>query len=300
MKLENSFKNMFLSLTGIALVAAFLLSAIYLLTKDTIENAKQKKQQEAIRNVLPKFDHFDTHVVDGLTIHRAYLNDKFVGAAVESFSPNGFSGEIRIIVGFDTAGNIINYNVLEQQETPGLGTKIVDWFKTPRGNIIGKNPSNNILKLKRDGGEIDGITASTISSRAFLEAVAAAYNAFANNLDNNISILQKVIEQQTDSIKNHNLSDFIIYLPEPVISRPIKKKTEVNEATYASVIEKKKQDTTKTLQKTFSSNVTYPIYTKNANRDTALISSQRKIKDELHQKIKNELNIIIKKDTTHK
>ena len=61
--------------------------------------------------------------------------------------------------------------------------KYLDWFKTDKNNqsIKGKNPATNNLTVSKDGGEVDAITAATISSRAFLEAVQSAYNAYANN-----------------------------------------------------------------------------------------------------------------------
>ena len=124
----------------------------------------------------------ENDTVNNLPVYRAYQDDTFVGAAVEA-SANGFGGEIKIMVGFDPQGNIIDYAVLQQAETPGLGTKIVDWFKTDKNNqsIKGKNPATNNLTVSKDGGEVDAITAATISSRAFLEAVQSAYNAYANN-----------------------------------------------------------------------------------------------------------------------
>ncbi len=191
-KLESSFKNMLLVLTGIALFAAVTLAAVYNLTQEPIEQAKTAKQENAIKEVLPPFEKLDEPEIVNLPdkgdfiIYKAYdSNNKFVGAAVESFSNNGFSGEIKIMVGFDTDGNIVDYSVLEQKETPGLGTKMADWFKTDKGgqNIKGKNPAVNNLKVTKEGGEVDAITAATISSRAFLEAVQNAYAAYANNPD---------------------------------------------------------------------------------------------------------------------
>ena len=136
-----------------------------------------------------------------LRVFKAYKADgQFVGAAVESLSKNGFGGEIKVMVGFVAQGCITEYSVLEQKETPGLGTKMVTWFrpqtekkkslletifhyevKTPekQSSIIGKNPAVNKMTVSKDGGEIDAITASTISSRAFLESVRTAYNAYA-------------------------------------------------------------------------------------------------------------------------
>lgn len=186
-QLESSFKNMVLVLAAISLFAAVTLSSVYTFTKDPIAKSKLAKQQNAIKEVLPKsFDHLaepDT-IKDGtenLVVHKAYDKaNNFIGAAVESSSNNGFAGKILIMVGFDAAGTIVNYSVLEQKETPGLGTKMVDWFKTDKGNqnICGKNPATTNLTVSKDGGDVDAITASTISSRAFLFTIRNAYHAF--------------------------------------------------------------------------------------------------------------------------
>lgn len=156
---------------------------------------------EAIKAVLPVFDKIENDTANGLNIYKAYKADgQFIGAAVESMSKNGFGGEIKVMVGFDAQGNITEYSVLEQKETPGLGTKMVTWFRPQtekkkslletifhyevktaekQSSIIGKNPAVNKMTVSKDGGEIDAITASTISSRAFLESVRTAYNAYA-------------------------------------------------------------------------------------------------------------------------
>jgi electron transport complex protein RnfG len=196
-------------LTGISLFAAVALGMMYSVTKAPIEASKEAKAQEAIREVLPAFERLDNpefiEIDDAGTfaVHKAYDGaGQFVGAAVESFSNNAFNGKIKVMVGFDKEGNITNYSVLEQQETPGLGTKMTDWFKPQaetresfvetifgfrikaearKSSVIGKNPANDNLTVSKDGGEIDGITAATISSRAFLQAVRVAYAAYAND-----------------------------------------------------------------------------------------------------------------------
>ena len=82
------------------------------------------------------------------------------------------------MVGFKPDGSITNVEVLEQKETPGLGTKMAtDW----KNQFVGKNPKNFVLKVGKDGGEIDAITASTITSRAFLDALNRAYNSYKQN-----------------------------------------------------------------------------------------------------------------------
>lgn len=183
---------MVLVLTGITLFAALALGSVYSLTKDPIAASKKAKQENAIKEVLPPFERIDAvEVVEvedagSFNVYKAYDKDNhFVGAAVESFSKNGFSGDIKVMVGFDKEGKIVNYSILEQKETPGLGTKMVDWFKTSKGkqNINGLNPVTAKLTVNKDGGDVDAITAATISSRAFLESVRFAYAAYAKNSD---------------------------------------------------------------------------------------------------------------------
>ena len=179
-KLKSSLLNMILSLTCIALVAAALLSGVYLLTQENIEAQKTAKQLAAISAVLPTHERIaDPETVQGLTVHKAYTGDTFVGAAVETES-NGFGGKIRLMVGFNNDSHITGYEVLEQTETPGLGTHIVEWFKNADKagqNIIGRK-ATGAMTVSKDGGDVDAITAATISSRAFLEAVNKAYEAY--------------------------------------------------------------------------------------------------------------------------
>lgn len=207
-KLESSFKNMVLILTAITLFAALTLASVYSFTKEPIALSKMAKQQKAIQQVLPAgFDHLSDpiNVEDGnelLVVNKAYdKNNNLIGAAVQSSSNNGFSGKIVVMVGFDTNGTIVDYAVLEQKETPGLGTKMGDWFKTEKGkqNIKGKNAAETNLTVTKDGGDIDAITAATISSRAFLFTIRNAYHAFTLNMDE-----VKNIPSATDSINSVN------------------------------------------------------------------------------------------------
>jgi electron transport complex protein RnfG len=208
--MKSSFKNMLLSLTLICLISAVALAAVYNITKEPIKQSKEAKQQEAVKAVLPDFARLDEPekvkteaLPDSLLVYRAYDSaNRFIGAAVESGSPNGFGGAIKIMVGFDENGKIVNYSVLEQKETPGLGTQMLNWFKpeakpdksliekafgfevkseAKNSSIIGKNPVKDKLTVSKDNGDIDAITAATISSRAFLEAVRNAYAAYAGN-----------------------------------------------------------------------------------------------------------------------
>ncbi|MDR0428116.1 MAG: RnfABCDGE type electron transport complex subunit G [Dysgonamonadaceae bacterium] len=187
-ELESTFKNMFLSLVLICITFGAILAGVNELTKDPIALAKKTKLENAIRDVISDFDNDPVLEMykkgiapnDTIIIYPAKKGDNLIGAAVETQTMRGFSGEIRILTGLDNEGNILNYAVLHHAETPGLGDKMNPWFKTDKNNqnIIGKNLSQKTLKLSKDGGEIDAITAATITSRAFLDAVNKSSSAF--------------------------------------------------------------------------------------------------------------------------
>jgi len=189
--IESSLKNMLLTLLVITAIAGTSLGFVYKLTEEPIAAAKAKKQQEAIKMVVPEFSNnpadeaLEVTSKEGLPIKLfpAKKDGKLVGVAVETVSNKGFAGNVSIMVGFKPDGTIENYQVLEHKETPGLGTKMDVWFKTDKGNqsVVGKNPGKNNLTVSKDGGEVDAITAATISSRAFLDAVRIGYETFMEN-----------------------------------------------------------------------------------------------------------------------
>ena len=114
---------------------------------------------------------------DTFVVYPAKKGGDLIGCAIETYDNNGYGGKVRSMVGLNAEGKVINYSVLEANETPGLGAKVSDWFKT-KGDIRGKDPAGEGFKVKKDGGEIDAITAATITSRAFLASVKSAYQAF--------------------------------------------------------------------------------------------------------------------------
>jgi electron transport complex protein RnfG len=140
------------------------------------------KKLAAIKQVVPEFNNnpndemyrLPTGEGDSLDVYPAKNDGKLVGYAVNTYTKKGFSGNISLMAGFKPDGTIVNITVLEQKETPGLGTKMTEsQFKDQFNN---KNPSLFNLKVKKDGGPVDAITAATISSRAFCDAVQRAYN----------------------------------------------------------------------------------------------------------------------------
>lgn len=186
-KLQSTLKNMVTVLGATTIIAGALLGAVNNLTADARAKAEQQKRQEALKAVAGQFDNdpmaesATITLADGATatVYPARVNGSLTAAAVESTSNDGFSGEIKILTGFDDKGQIIGYEVLSQSETPGLGAKMVDWFSgTGNRSVIGRKPLSTPLIVSKDGGDVDAITAATISSRAFLEAVNTAAEAF--------------------------------------------------------------------------------------------------------------------------
>ena len=187
-KRESTFTNMVVTLLAVTAIAATALGYVYDLTKVPIELAKIKAQNEAISKVLPKYETLGTSFKvtaetegDSLEIFPAYNGQELVGIAVKTYTKKGFSGFISIMAGIDKSGNFSGYEILEHAETPGLGSKMGVWFNNaekPNQNVIGKSPKTTKFEVSKDGGDIDAITASTISSRAFLDALVRAYNAY--------------------------------------------------------------------------------------------------------------------------
>ena len=184
-KKESSFKNMAVALFVITAVAGFFLSIVYSVTKEPILASQKAKINNAIKMVIPDFDtKTDTLLLpdsgkDSIRIYKLIKGDQNVGYAVETYTDNGFSGRFSLMVGFSNEGSITNIEVLEHKETPGLGTKMVlPAFKDQFKGIKPGDIANELLKVKKDGGTVDAITAATISSRGFCDAVNRAYSTY--------------------------------------------------------------------------------------------------------------------------
>ena len=187
-KLKSTLPNMLLSLTGICVVAGAILAGVNQMTTEPIAASKAASLEAAIKAVTPEFDNKPTEESymaatydgDSLRIYPAKKGDELVGVAVESSTKKGFGGEIKVVVGFDPDGKLINYSVQKHSETPGLGSKMQDWFRTDKNkqSVIGRTLTEDGLKVSKDGGDVDAITAATISSRAFLDAINRAYSAY--------------------------------------------------------------------------------------------------------------------------
>ena len=187
-KLESSLTNMTLVLTLVAVVMGGILAFVNHLTEGPIQQQKEKALADGIKAVMVCNDLVVAEpvevkqTVDGkehtfIIYNVKDAQGKDLGAAVQSVTM-GFGGDLKVLVGFDSEGSILGYTLLEHAETPGLGAKADQWFqKDQKGDIIGKSPAEP-LTVSKDGGQVDAITASTITSRAFLKAVNNAYNAY--------------------------------------------------------------------------------------------------------------------------
>jgi electron transport complex protein RnfG len=192
-KVKSSFINMVVTLMIITVVASLALGSVYNLTLEPIAAAKKAARERAIKLVLPAFDSLQSFKViipddpnlkdqgngdqDSLVFYRALNSGEIVGVAVQTFSNQGYDPtQIQIMVGFLPDGVIDSTVVTQQKETPGLGTKMKG--EKFNGQFAGKNPSNFNISVTKDGGEVDAITASTISSRAVCDALNRAYRTF--------------------------------------------------------------------------------------------------------------------------
>lgn len=192
-KLESTIVNMVVVLVCVAGVMSCILAYVNHITEGPIALQAEKTLQDGIKTVMGggELKVTDTENVTlpdntgkeyNFVIYQTQnTSGEYLGAAVES-TTGGFGGNLRVLVGFNPEGDILGYTVLEHSETPGLGAKATTWFQEgAKGDIIGKNPGSCNLTVSKDGGDIDAITASTITSRAFLLAVSNAYNAYKKN-----------------------------------------------------------------------------------------------------------------------
>jgi len=182
---------MLITLAVVTLVAAGLLGSVYALTKEPIRLAELKKKNDAISVVVPGFDNEPSAEVqklpldgDTLYFYTARKGEQVLGTAVETFTNSGFSGEIKLMVGFKDDGSITDIAVVKHAETPGLGDKMEIGKSDFHVQFQGKDPRSFQLAVRKDRGDVDAITASTITSRAYCEAVQRAYDGLLKLKEN--------------------------------------------------------------------------------------------------------------------
>ena len=172
----------------VAAVCSAGVAAVYAMTKDTIAETNAKKLQKSLSEVLPEYDKTDTLTIktdDGNAFcYIAQKGGQTVGYAIKTSNMTGYNGLVEVLTGFDNDGKIINTSATVLNETPGLGQKAAEpKFKD---QFKGFEPSKKTLKVKKDGGDVDAISAATITSRAYTLAVQQAFNALQKHLGNKV------------------------------------------------------------------------------------------------------------------
>ena len=185
--MKSTLFNMVAVLFCITLISSAGVGLVNMITTEPIAAAKQKAVNDAILAVLPEFDNKATTELEidamPIKVYTATVEGATVGYAVETMTKSGFNGVVKLMVGFAPTGEVLNVNVIQQSETPGLGTKMCDEGNPLLSSIKGQNLEskklvNGLLAVTKDGGDIDALTAATISSRAYVDAVNRAYIAY--------------------------------------------------------------------------------------------------------------------------
>ena len=188
--LGRSISKNSLLLAAFALATAGTLALTNLWTKDRIATAERAAQQRALFEIVPLQTHDNDMLTDvipvpldalqalnvrsGSVIHRARLNGEITALIVPAVAPDGYSGDIEMIVGVNRDGSLAGVRVLKHKETPGLGDKIDlkkhQWILSFNGKSL-QLPLLDGWKVKKDGGEFDQFAGATITPRAVVGKV---------------------------------------------------------------------------------------------------------------------------------
>lgn len=185
-RLSSTLPHMIIVLVIVAALSAFILGTVSKMTAGPIQTAKDKRELEAISQVV--YGEFDNnpfkekHLIpiagseNKIELYPARKDGNITSVAIKTFSNNGFGGKIEVMVGFLMDGSVNKFSILDNKETPGLGTKVAE--PKFQNQFSGRNPQKKGFKVKQDGGDIDAVTAATISSRAVVDAIQKASDAY--------------------------------------------------------------------------------------------------------------------------
>jgi electron transport complex protein RnfG len=178
----NGLPRLVLALTLITVGAGLLLSLVESLTRAPIAEQRRLETLRALQTVLPAFDNSpDADTVElvfgtdkkGRELKRTFFRGRqgaeISGVAFSVVAPDGYSGNINMMVGVDAGGTVVGLEILTHAETPGLGDKITR--DEVKGQFKGKALEGSDWRVKKDGGDFDQITGATISPRAVVKAV---------------------------------------------------------------------------------------------------------------------------------
>ncbi len=185
--MENTLKNMVLSLLGVTLVCSASVAVVQGVTLEPIAKAQEAATKRALAEVLPEFDESSvkTKEMNGrsVDVYTAKSGGEVVGYAVKSFTNMGYSGEIVVMVGIAPDGELLNASVLKHSETPGLGSELTKPNNVVLESLKGRQlTSDDNLMVEKDGGDVDALSGATISSRAYIDAIERAYDAVGKSI----------------------------------------------------------------------------------------------------------------------
>lgn len=193
---KSAFANAF-ALGAFAVVTALILGSVYVATKDRIEASRKLAEQQALLEVIGNFPHDNELLSDQLALttnERAFLNieessqayviryeGETTGYIFPATAPDAYSGDIDMLIGMNTEGEVLGVRVVEHKETPGLGDKVdlkkSDWILSFAGKSL-RNPRPSGWAVTKDGGEFDGFTGATITPRAVVNRVRSVLEHF--------------------------------------------------------------------------------------------------------------------------
>lgn len=182
------------------MVTAAILAFTFQATAEKIAEQEKRAAEKALLQIVPRERHDNDMLSDTLTfsaeqsavlgakgpvdVHLAKLDGELVAAIIPAIAPDGYSGEIKLIVGVNADGSVAGVRVLAHKETPGLGDKVdlnkSDWVLSFNGKSL-LNPTANKWKVKKDGGEFDQFTGATITPRAVVKRVQHVLEFFEAN-----------------------------------------------------------------------------------------------------------------------
>jgi len=182
----------------IALIGTGLLAGVNELTHDRIIEQEKLRVLRELNEIVPTAS-YDNDLLEDRTeiedaaffrhpepvpVYRARMHGQPVAALMIVTAPDGYNGDIRLVVGIDAGGTVLGVRVIAHRETPGLGDPIEtgksDWILGFTGKSL-HNPENAGWAVRRDGGEFDQFTGATITPRAVVRAVHNALLYFAAN-----------------------------------------------------------------------------------------------------------------------
>lgn len=220
--LTQSISKNSLVLGVFAIITAGLLALTYKATAPKIAIEEKKAAQKALLEIVPRSRHDNDMLADTFPIseslsqtlnipadepiHLAKKNSKLVAIILPSLTPEGYSGDIKFIIGINVDGSIAGVRTLSHKETPGLGDKVdinkSNWILGFNGKSL-ENPLAKLWKVKKDGGEFDQFTGATITPRAMVKQIKLTLEQF-DSIKSEIKLAQFGLSQIETTSEKQN------------------------------------------------------------------------------------------------